>query len=103
MQIQVIENLFLPMKTPLSEGYDDLLETEYRFHPDDVFKINSPSGLKPKLWINLANTERFYGRRQVTDQDCEYVHMPMIGHNQAPTKEETDRFCRVVNGFRGVR
>jgi len=98
---EVINDLFLPMKTPLSEGYDDLLETEYRFHPDDVFKINFPDGLKPKLWLNLANTERFYGRKQVTNYNCEYIHMPLIGHNQAPTKEEVDRFCRIVNGFRG--
>uniref|UniRef100_A0AC34RSP9 Tyrosine specific protein phosphatases domain-containing protein n=1 Tax=Panagrolaimus sp. JU765 TaxID=591449 RepID=A0AC34RSP9_9BILA len=110
---QVIENLFFPMKTPLSEGYDDLLETQYRFHPEDVFKIEHPNNLKPKIWISLANTERFYGRKQVTNHDCEYIHLPMqvtnhdceyihlpmVGHDEAPTVDDVKRFLRIANGF----
>ena len=60
--------MFLPMKAPLSQGYDDLLETQLRFHPEDIFKaklVGAKENAKVKLWINLANTERFYGRRSV--------------------------------------
>jgi mRNA-capping enzyme len=99
----VIQDLFLPLKTPLSEGYDDLLETQYRFHPQAIFKANlvgAKEGAKVKLWINLANTERYYGRNAITSNGCEYLHMPLRGHNETPSVEETDRFIRTVKDFK---
>jgi mRNA-capping enzyme len=99
---QIVHELFLPLKTPLSEGYDDLMETQWRFHPQNIFKakhVGAKEGSQVKLWINLANTERYYGKNAITSNGCQYLHMPLRGHNETPSQEETDRFIRIVKHF----
>uniref|UniRef100_A0A7E4ZVT1 mRNA-capping enzyme n=1 Tax=Panagrellus redivivus TaxID=6233 RepID=A0A7E4ZVT1_PANRE len=99
----VLCNTFLPMKAPLSEGYDDLLEPRYRFHPEEVFTApleGAPEGAKVKLWINLANTERFYGKGMVAAHDCKYMWMRLRGHDERPSAEDAENFVRVVSAFK---
>uniref|UniRef100_A0A914Z5U1 mRNA-capping enzyme n=1 Tax=Panagrolaimus superbus TaxID=310955 RepID=A0A914Z5U1_9BILA len=96
----VIQGIFLPFKTPLSDAYDDLLGDETKFYPQEIFdKEGAKEGSKVKLWFNLANTERFYGWKAVTSNDCEYLHMPLRGHAETPSEEDTDKFIEIVTDF----
>jgi hypothetical protein len=57
------------MKTPLDESYDHLIEpTKYRFHPNSVFQLplaGASPGAKIGLWIDLTNSDNFYGGDEV--------------------------------------
>ncbi|CAI4222640.1 unnamed protein product [Auanema sp. JU1783] len=96
---QVVADIFLPFKVPLCSLYDDQIDKQYRFHPEDVFKHPSVKGKKIGLWVDLTNTDRFYFTKQVTDQGCQYRKIKMAGHKQSPTVDEVDQFIRLVRGF----
>ncbi|KAH7730826.1 mRNA capping enzyme domain-containing protein [Aphelenchoides avenae] len=99
---KVVAERFLPMKTPLSTLYDELLEPKLRFHPQDVFRCRlngAKEGAKIGMWIDLTKTTRYYNKDEVECHGCVYKKMPMEGHNQAPTKEETSRFIEEVRNF----
>jgi hypothetical protein len=99
---KIIQGIFLPFKTPLSDAYDDLLEDATKFYPQEIFANTfegSKDGAKVKLWINLSYTERYYGWKAVTSNDCQYVHIPRRGHNETPSEEETKKFIGIVNDF----
>uniref|UniRef100_A0AC35GP46 Tyrosine specific protein phosphatases domain-containing protein n=1 Tax=Panagrolaimus sp. PS1159 TaxID=55785 RepID=A0AC35GP46_9BILA len=99
---KIIQGIFLPFKTPLSDAYDDLLEDATKFYPQEIFDNTFEGvkdGAKVKLWINLSNTERYYGWKAVTSNDCQYVHIPLRGHNETPSEEETKKFIGIVNDF----
>uniref|UniRef100_A0A914QQD2 Tyrosine specific protein phosphatases domain-containing protein n=1 Tax=Panagrolaimus davidi TaxID=227884 RepID=A0A914QQD2_9BILA len=81
---KIIQGIFLPFKTPLSDAYDDLLEDATKFYPQEIFD-NNFEGVKDGA--------------KITSNGCEYLHMPLRGHNETPSVEETDRFIRTVNGF----
>ncbi|KAE9414727.1 hypothetical protein Angca_002783 [Angiostrongylus cantonensis] len=96
---KVIDGLFFPFKTPLCALYDDQIEKRLRFHPEHVFNHPSIKGRKLGLWIDLTKTDRYYFVKEVESQGCIYRKIPLAGHGSSPTKEETDRFIRLVQGF----
>jgi len=67
--LQIVSKKFLPMKTPLDESYDHLIESpKYRFHPSVVFQtplVDSEPGAKIGLWIDLTNSDHFYNGDEV--------------------------------------
>ncbi|VDM64584.1 unnamed protein product [Angiostrongylus costaricensis] len=99
---KVIDGLFFPFKTPLCALYDDQIEKRLRFHPEHVFNHPSIRGRKLGLWIDLTKTDRYYFwcfRPVSQSRECIYRKIPLAGHGSSPTKEETDRFIRLVQGF----
>ncbi|VDK53935.1 unnamed protein product [Anisakis simplex] len=95
----VVAKHFLPFKTPLCKLYDDQIEPKYQFHPRDVFakKLNDAEpGAKIVLWIDLTKTNRYYGKKEVELRNCTYLKMPMKGHGETPSVEDTESFCRAV-------
>ncbi|CAD5124441.1 DgyrCDS12724 [Dimorphilus gyrociliatus] len=94
----LIDDLFLPMKTPLDERYDDQVPEEYRFNLRMIF--NSMKQMKRKMGIllDLTFTTRFYDSKKVREElDCGYIKIKCRGHGQAPTIEETEAFMTAVD------
>uniref|UniRef100_A0A8R1I099 mRNA-capping enzyme n=1 Tax=Caenorhabditis japonica TaxID=281687 RepID=A0A8R1I099_CAEJA len=97
----LVNNLFFPFKTPLCAMYDpQIQERRLQFHPADVFNHPLLQGRKLGLWIDLSNTDRYYFREEVTEQDCIYRKMAMVGRGCSPTEEETNIFLKLVKDFR---
>ena len=51
------------------------------------------------MWIDLTNTNRFYDRREIEDNDCQYVKLQCRGHGETPTVEQTQAFIEIVEEF----
>uniref|UniRef100_A0AAF5CZB4 mRNA-capping enzyme n=1 Tax=Strongyloides stercoralis TaxID=6248 RepID=A0AAF5CZB4_STRER len=100
---KVISETFVPFKTPLSSLYDSQIpDSSLYFHPQDVFdeKLEGVSdGSKIKLWIDLTKTSRYYSEDDVKKNGCLYVKIPLQGHGQSPTLEETDLFVKTCYDF----
>ncbi|GMS81928.1 hypothetical protein PENTCL1PPCAC_4103, partial [Pristionchus entomophagus] len=97
---KVVENLFLPFKTPLCALYDNQIEKKrLQFHPQDVFDCPQVKGKKIGMWIDLTKTDRFYHVDEVKKHDCEYRKIKMMGHGESPSLEEVAQFNRLVHGF----
>uniref|UniRef100_A0A1I7RSI2 mRNA-capping enzyme n=1 Tax=Bursaphelenchus xylophilus TaxID=6326 RepID=A0A1I7RSI2_BURXY len=95
---------FLPTKTPLDKKYDHLIDIAQFFHPDDILEKGPELCGKPDnkigLWINLTKTKRYYNPAEVEDKGIKYIWLPLTGHGQSPTPEETERFINIVKKFR---
>ncbi|GMR59708.1 hypothetical protein PMAYCL1PPCAC_29903, partial [Pristionchus mayeri] len=96
---KVIENLFLPFKTPLCHLYDNQIEKRLQFHPQDVFDCPQAKGKKIGMWLDLTKTDRFYFQNEVEKNGCKYRKIAMKGHGESPTLEDVAQFNRLVNGF----
>uniref|UniRef100_A0A158QR87 mRNA-capping enzyme n=1 Tax=Haemonchus placei TaxID=6290 RepID=A0A158QR87_HAEPC len=96
---KLVDGLFFPFKSPLCSLYDDQIEKNLRFHPEDVFNHPAIKGKKIGLWIDLTKTDRYYFVKEVESHGCIYRKMPLAGHGSSPTQDETDRFVRLVQGF----
>ncbi|KAI1707412.1 dual specificity phosphatase, catalytic domain-containing protein [Ditylenchus destructor] len=99
---KVVAERFLPMKTPMSTIYDPQIEPKYQFHPQDVFErqiIGAKAGAKIGLWMDFTKTDRYYDRREVEKNGCAYIKMPLEGHGQTPTEEETTEFISEAKKF----
>ncbi|CAD5224961.1 unnamed protein product [Bursaphelenchus okinawaensis] len=97
---------FLPTKTPLDKKYDHLMDIAQFFHPDDVIErgpeLCGKPGAKIGLWINLTKTKRYYNPGDVEEKGIKYVWMPLTGHGQSPTEDETSQFINIVSAFRAT-
>ena len=105
--VGLIENVFLPIKTPLDERFNDQVDSEYLWTPQMV--INSSrnfkhplSGTKNRkigLWIDLTNTKRFYKSRILEDFEIQYVKISCKGHAETPTREQIQKFITTCQNF----
>uniref|UniRef100_A0A1I8C0L7 mRNA-capping enzyme n=1 Tax=Meloidogyne hapla TaxID=6305 RepID=A0A1I8C0L7_MELHA len=99
---KVVARKFLPMKTPLDTSYDHLIESpKYYFHPEMVFRTplrDVNSGAQILLWIDLTNSNSFYQPCEIPSP-CKYEKIKMVGHGEAPSVEQTDKFIEIVDKF----
>lgn len=51
------------------------------------------------LWIDLTNTNRFYNKKDVEEEDCKYLKLQCRGHGETPSKEQTDTFVEICHNF----
>uniref|UniRef100_A0A183CKR1 mRNA guanylyltransferase n=1 Tax=Globodera pallida TaxID=36090 RepID=A0A183CKR1_GLOPA len=102
---KVVAQKFLPMKTPLDDSYDHLIESsKYFFHPSSVFRmplLGAAKGAKIGLWIDLTNSDNFYNGDEVVRNGCKFLKMKMVGHEEAPTAEQTTAFIETIERFVG--
>ncbi|CAI5438289.1 unnamed protein product [Caenorhabditis angaria] len=97
----LIMDQFFPFKTPLCALYDNQIpDKKLRFHVKDVFSNINLGGRRIGLWIDLTKTDRYYFREEVTETNCIYKKIPLVGHNASPSEEETNDFISVVSNFR---
>ncbi|GMT11423.1 hypothetical protein PFISCL1PPCAC_2720 [Pristionchus fissidentatus] len=96
---KVVENMFLPFKTPLCSLYDNQMKKEQQFHPQQVFDSPQAKGKKIGLWVDLTKTDRFYYQNEVEKNGCKYRKIKMAGHGSSPTMEEVQQFNRLCSGF----
>ncbi|XP_011182006.2 mRNA-capping enzyme [Zeugodacus cucurbitae] len=96
---KLIAERFLAFKTPLSSAFDDQMPLECIFHPEMIFGYIKTIKLKLGLWIDLTNTTRFYNRQVVETRGAQYVKLQCRGHGETPSREQTQQFIEIVDGF----
>uniref|UniRef100_A0A0N4Z0I5 mRNA-capping enzyme n=1 Tax=Parastrongyloides trichosuri TaxID=131310 RepID=A0A0N4Z0I5_PARTI len=100
---KVISQIFVPFKTPLSTLYDSQIsDPSLYFHPQDVFDAkleDNKNGAKIGLWIDLTKTSRYYHEDEIRKNGCIYEKLPLAGHGQSPTEEETEKFVNICSSF----
>lgn len=95
---EVIDDLFLPLKTPLSE--DIPLPQGYEFTPDVFIKQTKDRKLNVGLLINLSYTNKYYHPDDFIDNhNIQYKHISCRGHNEAPQPKERAEFIKTCNSF----
>lgn len=95
----IIADKFLAFKTPLNQRFNNKMSDEYYFHPEMVFRFAKANKIKIGLWIDLTNTNRFYDRQEIEDNNCRYVKLQCRGHGETPSKEQTQAFIEIVDNF----
>ncbi|XP_050415572.1 mRNA-capping enzyme [Patella vulgata] len=97
---QIIEDTFIPFKTPLSEKYSDQIPDECIFNVDMLFNSVKIYKKKIGLFIDLTNTTRFYDSNLVEKLECKYVKLCCKGRAETPTKEQTEAFVNLCARFK---
>lgn len=95
----LIADKFLAFKTPLKDAFESQMPIECCFTPEMLFQVMKTYKVKIGLWIDLTNTNRFYDRREIEDNDCQYVKLQCRGHGETPTVEQTRAFIEIVEEF----
>lgn len=95
----LIADKFLAFKTPLKDSFESQMPIECCFPPSMLFQVMKTYRVKIGLWIDLTNTNRFYDRREIEDNDCQYVKLQCRGHGETPTMEQTKAFIEIVEEF----
>ena len=85
---QLIEDKFLPFKTPLSTQYDESLEERTRFPPSLLLSISQNLPRPLGMVIDLTNSRRFYSPAEMNQIGLEHAKIPCEGHKHPPTKEQ---------------
>ena len=104
--VGLIENVFLPIKTPLDERFDDQVDSEYLWTPQMAISSSrnfthpiSGTNRKIGLWIDLTNTKRFYKTRIFEDFEIQYVKISCKGHAETPTRDQIQKFITTCQNF----
>ncbi|CAH0561980.1 unnamed protein product [Brassicogethes aeneus] len=97
--IRLIESKFMPLKTPLSTNFDSKLGPDDWFHPRDIFDLAKKNKVKFGLWIDLTNTDRYYLRDEIENQNCDYKKLSCQGHGTLPTFRFVNQFFHLVEKF----
>ncbi|KAJ8934938.1 hypothetical protein NQ314_013097 [Rhamnusium bicolor] len=88
---------FMAFKTPLSENYK--VPPEFQYPPEKLFYLAKRNGVKIGLWIDLTNTNRYYDKRVVEQEGCQYIKLKCIGHGGPPSVEKTKLFISLVHEY----
>lgn len=96
---KLIRGKFLAFKTPLSKDFDNQVPEESRFPPDWLFTSLKNDKIKMGLWIDLTNTSRFYNKKDIEANDCQYLKLPCRGHGETPSTDQTKLFVEVCKNF----
>uniref|UniRef100_A0A0B7ADD3 Uncharacterized protein n=1 Tax=Arion vulgaris TaxID=1028688 RepID=A0A0B7ADD3_9EUPU len=98
---QVVNNKFLPFKTPLDSKYDGQVPEENQFKIAMLFTVAKTLRKKIGLIVNLCNTERFYNMNEVIfkEQDCGITQLKCKGRSETPTEEQTTAFVNLCDNF----
>lgn len=79
-KLRKIAEKFVPFKTPLCDLYDPYVSEVYRFYPKMILRaFNIEAVGKIGLWIDLTNTDRFYDKKEIEDQNIRYVKLNCKG------------------------
>ncbi|XP_055586524.1 mRNA-capping enzyme [Uranotaenia lowii] len=95
----LIADKFLAFKTPLKDEFESQMPVGCIFTPEMLFQNMKTYKVKLGLWIDLTNTNRFYNRRAVEDNNCQYVKLQCRGHGETPSREQTNAFIELVDEF----
>ncbi|VVC29362.1 Protein-tyrosine phosphatase-like,Dual specificity phosphatase, catalytic domain,Tyrosine [Cinara cedri] len=93
----IICNKFVAFKTPLDSKYKT--PVRYRFNTGMLFSTMAKMKVNLGLWIDLTNSNRYYDQSEVTNNNCSYVKLPLMGHGIPPTYEEVDSFLDICSNF----
>ncbi|ESO99998.1 hypothetical protein LOTGIDRAFT_213204 [Lottia gigantea] len=100
---QVIEDTFIPFKTPLDDKYKDQIPDECLFDVDMLFASVKLYKKKLGLFVDLTNTNRFYESKKVEELECKFVKLCCKGRVETPTKEQTEAFINLCARFKNQK
>ncbi|XP_019869452.1 mRNA-capping enzyme [Aethina tumida] len=95
----LIQNKFMPLKTPLSKNFDTKLPPENRFYPQDIFNVAKSKGIRFGLWIDLTNTDRYYSSHEIFDLDCSYKKLACRGAGELPSRPYVNTFINLIDSY----
>ncbi|CAG5094373.1 Oidioi.mRNA.OKI2018_I69.XSR.g13498.t1.cds [Oikopleura dioica] len=83
----------VPIKVPL--------DPQYRYAREKRWSWEEALAKYPQigLVVDLTNTDRYYDKQQLYDQDIEYIKAKMPGHGQIPSRREIFTLAGKINGF----
>lgn len=55
--------------------------------------------IKLGLWIDLTNTSRFYNKRQIEAEGCQYIKLKCRGHGETPSEDVAKAFFLICEEF----
>ena len=90
---------FLAFKTPLDERFNDQIPPEHRFTPDMLFQSMKAHKVKIGLVIDLTNTERFYDKKLMEENECKYVKLSCRGHGETPSPDAVKTFVHICKTY----
>jgi len=96
---EIVQDKFLPFKTPLDSKFNKKLSPQDYFTPEMVVSSMKAIKVKIGLWIDLTNTGRYYNKEIVEKLGIKYFKLPTKGHKQPPTEEETRLFVNLCHNF----
>ena len=72
---------------------------EHRFTPDMLFQSMKAYKVKIGLWVDLTNTDRFYNKNLVENNDCKYVKLSCRGHGETPSPDSVRAFVHICKNY----
>ncbi|BFZ11350.1 hypothetical protein BsWGS_14390 [Bradybaena similaris] len=98
---QLINEKFLPFKTPLDSKYDGEVPEESRFNIEMLFAAAKTMRKTIGMVVNLCNTDRFYDKKQVEAKEpgCSIIQLKCKGRSETPTVEQTEAFVDLCDTF----
>ena len=67
--------------------------------PDVPSPLPDSYKVKIGLWIDLTNTDRFYDKNIVEDNECKYVKLSCKGHGETPSPEAVKAFIGICKNY----
>ncbi|RWS31627.1 hypothetical protein B4U80_08533 [Leptotrombidium deliense] len=99
---EIVANKFIPFKTPLDDKYNNEVPNECTWDPKMFFSYChnlQVLHVKVGLWIDLTNTNRFYDKEVIEQNDIKYVKLQCKGHGAVPSEEQVSVFINICNNF----
>jgi hypothetical protein len=91
----LIADLFLVSKTPLSESRYRTHGDESQYTPTDLLSRAEARGHKIGMVIDLTNTHLYYDPSEFEKRGIQYKKIRCDGYNGVPTEEAVEEFHRV--------
>ncbi|KAI1700641.1 haspin like kinase domain-containing protein [Ditylenchus destructor] len=89
---------FIPMKAPLGNKFNTLVDPQYRFHPMDINNHDDLSGyVSVGLIINLSNYAT-YGQHDLP-ADCKQKTIATMYERAPPSREDVTEFISIVKHY----
>lgn len=95
----LVANVFLPFKVPLSDRYDSEIPDECRFNPEMLNLYLQSLNVKAGMVIDLTNTTRFYSPDEFTSKEIIHKKIQCKGHGECPDDNAVRMFITLCQSF----
>uniref|UniRef100_UPI00358ED781 mRNA-capping enzyme isoform X2 n=1 Tax=Myxine glutinosa TaxID=7769 RepID=UPI00358ED781 len=96
---QLVGGKFLPLKTMLSQDYDEHVLEEHRFYPSMLSFYLKSLKVDMGVLVDLTYTDRFYDKQEIENAGIKHVKMQCRGHGECPSTEQTEAFIRFCSNY----
>jgi len=94
---EIIDDTFLPSKTPLDQNYQ--IPPEYEYAPVNLLKQMRDRKINVGMVVNLTATTRYYDEEDFTREGVKFKHISCEGRLAAPTPAQAAEFIKICRTF----